>query len=255
MQAPAKNDFNSMLAYSAALHLILLIVVFVAPNLFHRPMVDTASTSTMNVMWAETVTGPPPTAENKLPGPDIPLETSAPVESEKPRVTLDEKPTKKLTKAEIQKLEAEDRQKKMKEALAGLPTTKEERPAPKLDNYQSVEGAEKKGLPGSPFGGGLGKMTGDPEFAKFQNTVRKKILGNRVWIGAETNLHTEVAFKISVDGTVVNPSVSKSSGNAAYDNACLRAVLKSSPLPTPPEKFINQVLKEYFIIVFDPRMK
>lgn len=245
-----------MLAYSAALHLFLLIGVFIVPGFFRKPLVDTASTATMNVMWAETVTSPQQTTESKLPGPDIPMETSAPPEaSDQPTYTLDDASTKKLSKAELEKQEIADRQKKMKEALAGLPVSNEDRPTPKLDNYQSIEGAEKKGLPSSPFGGGLGKMTGDPEFAKYQNTIRKKILGNLVWIGAEKNLRAEVSFKVSVDGTILQPTVIKPSGNATYDSACLRAVLKSSPLPPPPEKFINQVLKEYFIIVFDPKTR
>lgn len=244
-----------MVFYSVGVHSLLLVALFLVPSLFYRPLVDAAqSTSTMNVMWAETVTGPPATVEHKLPGPMVPIpEAKAPADQE-PKYTLDTK-SNAPSKNTLKKDPSPDRKKQMKDALASLGLPEDDRPVPKLDNFQSMEGAEKQGLPGSPFGGGSGKLAGDPEFAKYKMMVQKITYKNFVWIRPESNLRAEVVFKLSQDGSILNPTLKKSSGNAAYDNAAMRAVLKSSPLPDPPEKFRNQVLQEYFIVIFDPRLK
>lgn len=44
-------------------------------------------------------------------------------------------------------------------------------------------------------------------------------------------------FEVTVlpGGSVLNPRLVKSSGNAAYDNAVERAILKAQPLPLPPD--------------------
>lgn len=249
------RDFKNMLVYSAGLHLLAGSTLFFLPQLFYKPLIDPAqSTSTMNVMWAETVTSPEKTVEHKLPGPEIPPPPAAePEASSEPKYVVDPKPNKAAVPSP-KKTEPTDRKKQMKDALAGLGVS-DDRPMPKLDNFQSVDGAEKKGMPASPFGGGLGKMAGDPEFAKYKNSIQKITNKNFVWIRPDANFHTEITFKLSPDGTVLNPVIYKSSGNSAYDNAALRAVLKSSPLPEPPEKFRQQILKEYFVVIFDPRMK
>jgi TonB family protein len=50
-------------------------------------------------------------------------------------------------------------------------------------------------------------------------------------------LHCEVSFTIMRDGYVKNVRVSKSSGNASWDNAGVRAILNSNPLPPLPSDF------------------
>ena len=47
-------------------------------------------------------------------------------------------------------------------------------------------------------------------------------------------LHCAVTFTINRDGTLKNPQITEPSGNLSWDNAALRAVLSSSPLPPLP---------------------
>lgn len=45
-------------------------------------------------------------------------------------------------------------------------------------------------------------------------------------------------------GSVLNPRLSKSSGNAAYDSAVERAILKAQPLPLPPDAALFNRFRE-----------
>lgn len=251
-----RDDFGRRVVYSLGLHSFLLIAAFVVPNLARGPKLDAPATQTIDVMWAETVTGPDLTRDNKLPGPTIQPPPEAAPAPEEPRVTTEKKPAAPaLTPEQKKKLDADERRKKMKDALAGLEPAEEARPAPDLNNFPSVQDSKKRGLPGSPFGGGSGKLAGDPDFARYKHTITRTISKNLVWIRPETGIRAEIRFRLGPDGAILGPEVFKSSGNGAFDQASLRAVLKSSPLPPPPEKLTQQIVQEYFIVVVDPREK
>jgi len=51
-----------------------------------------------------------------------------------------------------------------------------------------------------------------------------------------TTLHSAVSFVINRDGSIMNVRITASSGNLSWDNAGLRAIMSSNPLPAlPPE--------------------
>jgi TonB family protein len=52
-----------------------------------------------------------------------------------------------------------------------------------------------------------------------------------------TTLHCAVSFAINRDGSIKNVRISSSSGNASWDNAGLRAIMGSNPLPPLPSDF------------------
>jgi len=52
-------------------------------------------------------------------------------------------------------------------------------------------------------------------------------------------IHCAVSFTITRDGTVKNARVVEFSGNTSWDNAGLRAILNSSPLPALPSDYPN----------------
>jgi len=54
----------------------------------------------------------------------------------------------------------------------------------------------------------------------------------------------EFSVTVLPGGTVLNPILLKSSGNAAYDNAVERAILKSQPLPLPPDATMFSKFRE-----------
>jgi protein TonB len=52
-----------------------------------------------------------------------------------------------------------------------------------------------------------------------------------------TTLHAAVSFVINRDGSIKNVRISTSSGNASWDNAGLRAIMSSNPLPPLPSEY------------------
>ena len=56
-------------------------------------------------------------------------------------------------------------------------------------------------------------------------------------VRSSTTLHCAVSFSINRDGTIKNVRISQSSGNLSWDNAGLRAILGSNPLPPLPTDY------------------
>jgi protein TonB len=46
-----------------------------------------------------------------------------------------------------------------------------------------------------------------------------------------------VTFRINVDGTVLDPRITESTGYAALDEAVLDALHRASPVPAPPANY------------------
>ncbi|HET7832758.1 MAG TPA: cell envelope integrity protein TolA [Gallionella sp.] len=65
-----------------------------------------------------------------------------------------------------------------------------------------------------------------------------------------------VVFRVTVlpGGSVLPPQLTKSSGNSAYDDAVERAILKSQPLPLPPDPALFGRFRE-LELVFRPEPK
>lgn len=78
-------------------------------------------------------------------------------------------------------------------------------------------------------GGGTDSSGGD-----YYDLVGGKI--KQQWIFPDTlhtDLETDVAIKIAVDGSITIEKVEKSSGNPLFDRSVLRAINLASPLPPP----------------------
>jgi colicin import membrane protein len=54
---------------------------------------------------------------------------------------------------------------------------------------------------------------------------------NIVWAGDTQGLETVIAVRCSPTGTLLSASVQRGSGNPQWDEAALRAVQKSDPMP------------------------
>lgn len=63
------------------------------------------------------------------------------------------------------------------------------------------------------------------------------------------NAVAEFAVTVLPDGSVLTPKLLKSSGNAAYDNAAERAILRAQPLPMPPDTSIARMFRELHLSV------
>lgn len=71
-------------------------------------------------------------------------------------------------------------------------------------------------------------------------------------VGANQPLSCIVYFKIIRSGTIMDPVVETSSGVPAYDRACLRAVVSSSPLPQLPTDFRDDIIGIYLEFPYKP---
>jgi colicin import membrane protein len=76
------------------------------------------------------------------------------------------------------------------------------------------------------------KRVVDEYIGKITNKIKNKVVEPP---GVSKEARTEFLVTLLPGGLVLNVSLLKPSGNAAYDNAVERAILKSQPLPLPPD--------------------
>ncbi|MFM0733284.1 cell envelope integrity protein TolA [Paraburkholderia sediminicola] len=90
------------------------------------------------------------------------------------------------------------------------------------------ESSSGNGLAKSGTGSGSGGTATSPGYAdKVRRLVRPKIS----WGGETEGLETVVSVRCSPTGTLLDAQISRSSGNSAWDDAALRAVQLSNPMP------------------------
>lgn len=104
-------------------------------------------------------------------------------------------------------------------------------------------------LGGSGMGGGVVRP---PEFFVYEKIVRSRIKEAWRWYDTNSSLITVIAFEIEPDGVIKNVRLVKSSGDSSYDESVMRAAMKASPLPPPPQSVYEQYFKSVRI-TFDPR--
>lgn len=234
-----KDSFNSMLALSVAVHGLLFLTLFSVK--FKKSSFKIEQNTGMNVMWSEVVMAPPKTAEDKLPGPVIeqPNVQKNTAEADSLSRTL-----KKETPPQADKNKT--KQKQLQSALDALDLEEDIKPTPKLDNFASDQNTEKKGLPSGPSG--QGSLMGNPQFSRYKKQIDDHIYPNFYWLNKSDTYKTSISFYIDQQGAILSPKIKQSSGNVAFDNAALRAVKKSNPLPQPPQEIAKALSEQEFIV-------
>ncbi len=76
----------------------------------------------------------------------------------------------------------------------------------------------------------------------YSDKIRRRVHPNIVWSGETSGLETEISVRCSPSGTLLSAQISRSSGNSSWDDAALRAVQRSDPMPVDtdgkvPESF------------------
>jgi TonB family protein len=115
-------------------------------------------------------------------------------------------------------------------------------------------GSGRKNWGGASKGGTAvegGANVRPPEFFVYEKIVRSRIKEAWRWYDTNTTLITQVAFEIDPDGRTTGVRITQSSGNSSFDDSVVRAVIKASPLPPPPES-VYQFFKSVRV-TFDPR--
>ncbi|BCQ26525.1 TonB family protein [Caballeronia sp. NK8] len=88
---------------------------------------------------------------------------------------------------------------------------------------QSVEG---KGVP--PIPAAAGPNSTSPGYSE---KVQRRVRPNIVWAGETAGLETIVSVRCSPSGTLLSATITRSSGDEQWDQAVLRAVQRSDPMP------------------------
>ncbi|MBK5125169.1 cell envelope integrity protein TolA [Burkholderia sp. R-69980] len=104
------------------------------------------------------------------------------------------------------------------------------------------EGSTGNGLAKSGTGSGSGGTATSPGYV---DKVRRAVLPHIVWAGDSEGLETMISVRCSPNGTQLSATIARSSGNPAWDDAALRAVQRTDPMPldidgkTPPSMNIR----------------
>lgn len=255
--APDQTEFHRMVIVSVAVHVLFVGVTLAMTRLPGRKYVALDPTQgPLNVLWATTVQSPEITAPNKLPGPQVMPEFAPEAAPLKPRIVLPDQLTKtapekvKLTPKE----EEAERRRAMAEALASIRGSIPSRPTPRPENFPSSKQQGNVGIPAGPGGGAGGILGGNPIATGYYSQIRQIITDNLLWI-QKGKWKALAVFRLDAQGNILSPSVAESSGSAAYDNAVIRAVRKSSPLPPPPDEITRELTGQEFAINFNIELK
>jgi TonB family protein len=108
---------------------------------------------------------------------------------------------------------------------------------------------------GSPQGAGTMTLSvSDFPYAWYIQAVHRKI--QERWEGrAIQGRQPEIIFEIASDGQLRGAKVGKTSGNAAYDQLALRAVIEANPFPRLPEGFPKSQLTIGLQFIYDARAR
>jgi|GEM_PF-3716484 len=123
------------------------------------------------------------------------------------------------------------------------------------DDRGAKEEAIEKGDPRGSVSGTVSEFTLQTLGQQYATDIEARIRPNwnvpSVITEAERDkLSATVVFYISPQGKILRYEFEKKSGQSLYDNALLRAIELSNPLPVPPLELREQVMKDGFEITF-----
>jgi colicin import membrane protein len=187
----------------------------------------------------------PPKPEPPKPEPPPPEKKAAPPKPEPPKPVVKPEPPKpdpaiaekaareKREKEKREKLERE-REEKKKQEEAKKKREQEEAARKKVedDKRRREEDARKREADKARAEAALRRQT---EVDKYINDIRNRIRSKaNVPDNITGNPEVHVRLRILPGGEVLQTTITKSSGNAAYDAAIERAIRSAQPLPVPP---------------------
>lgn len=200
---------------------------------------QTLPPATMSVeLWQslpDTVTAPPVQPKIEKVEPPKVEEVAPPQPEVKPDIVLPDKKKVKTKPVELKPVERKPVEKKPVD-----PAPIEQKPDTSIADKQAArERAEQAAV--------TGRMV-DEYTAKIQSKIKRNIVEPP---SVEKDARAEFLVTLLPGGSVLDARLIKPSGNAAYDNAVERAILKSQPLPLPPDVALFNRFRE-LKLVFKP---
>ena len=101
---------------------------------------------------------------------------------------------------------------------------------------------------GSGSGGGQGRRP--PAFVGYTVLVRQRVKDSWIVTHQRAGLTAVVQFGIRPSGQITDIELTRSSGNAAFDQSALRAVHHANPLPPPPVEHLHEFLSQKVQVAF-----
>ena len=230
-----ERGLGPAMALSALVHVALIVLLFIGVRFQNSPP-ETVSVE----LWEAAPPPPPPVVEIKPPPPPPPPKAEPEPEVKKPEIALPEKPKPK-PKPEPK---PEPKPKPKPEAK---PKPKPEPPKPDLALQKQMReqaAQEERQLAQAEQERQLKDLLArqqaaarDKGLATWTDRIRGKVRGNIIFDVTTVPPNIEAIFEVALlpTGEVLHVVKRKSSGNASYDDAVYRAILKSSPLPKPDD--------------------
>lgn len=163
-----------------------------------------------------------------------------------------EKAAEEKRKKEEERLDKERKEKELKKQQAQKEAKQAAEDAKKLDAIRNENMKRIAGLAGATGGEnatGTAKQSSGPSDS-YGGRIRARIKPNIVFTeDVVGNTAAEVEVKCAPDGTIVARKLVKSSGNAAWDNAVLKAIDKTEVLPRDIDGRVHSPL----LISFRPK--
>ena len=152
-------------------------------------------------------------------------------------------------KEEPKKKPEVDRKKLLEEALSKVKNQiDDDRPTPKDDNFASGETTPTPPLLSSDQ---VASMKASPEMFAYTEAIHALVVNNFLWYQSEKNFITKIEIRLAASGDIEKTTILQSSGNQSFDQATLRAIQKSSPLPQPPDTLAPLFNQETIVFIFD----
>lgn len=234
------TSFGRAVFYSFLVHVFVFLILTVNITSFRMKVPEKPLAA--QVVWTRTVKAPKPTPPDKLPPPDVP--TTKPAPKEEKVVNIQEK-----KKEEPKKDEKIDRQKKLQEALEKMESKiQDDRPIPKDDNFEAGEEDTRHLLLSADE---VSSIKASSELISYTELLRAMVVENFLWYQSNKDFVTEIQIQVQPNGAIANTKILQSSGNASFDQATLRAIEKSSPLPAPTGKLVQLFQQEAIVLKFN----
>ncbi|CAH2774463.1 MAG: TolA protein [uncultured Caballeronia sp.] len=164
-------------------------------------------------------------------------------EAQKQEQLKEQKEKEKKQQEAKAKAEAQTKAKADAEAKAKLDAERKARLAQLQGQLGGGTASSGEGLAKS--GKGAGGNATSPGYAE---KVQRRVRPNIVWAGETAGLETVVSVRCSPSGTLLSANITRSSGNEQWDQAALRAVQRSDPMPVD----VDGKAPDHFTITLRP---
>lgn len=162
-----------------------------------------------------------------------PVPSVKPVEEEEADIALQEKQRK------AERAAREEAQARQRESQARAEAARKEAQRKAMEAQRQADNAQRHGelarlqaQAAGTAGAGVGTGSAAKTSSRYAERVRQRVKPNIIFNEEVSgNPAAVVAVHMAPDGSLLSTRLAKSSGNAAWDSAVLRAVSRSDPLP------------------------